>query len=250
MDCPAALYQLMLDCWQKDRNSRPKFDEIVSMLDKLIRNPSSLKTLVNASSRYRLSPQPLLRASSLSEYPPLGLDSLWLFSLHVFWGECSFSIFYVRGVDSSQLFLLQLAAKWAIHSLWVQCCYHKENYRGLSCRNRSFGSTLSVTKLPVLYCKVKAGRTWVHEVDSKYCSNYLPVDFILVIQTESLLGKLLGCAKLMDFQVHPSTTIPRHASHTTSRDSLGNCKRRFLVPFAKTTLSEWNSQFVFKHESE
>ncbi|XP_073196341.1 ephrin type-A receptor 5 isoform X9 [Lepidochelys kempii] len=51
MDCPAALYQLMLDCWQKDRNSRPKFDEIVSMLDKLIRNPSSLKTLVNASNR-------------------------------------------------------------------------------------------------------------------------------------------------------------------------------------------------------
>ncbi|XP_060236819.1 ephrin type-A receptor 5 isoform X8 [Meriones unguiculatus] len=51
MDCPAALYQLMLDCWQKDRNSRPKFDEIVNMLDKLIRNPSSLKTLVNASSR-------------------------------------------------------------------------------------------------------------------------------------------------------------------------------------------------------
>ncbi|XP_032772993.1 ephrin type-A receptor 5 isoform X7 [Rattus rattus] len=51
MDCPAALYQLMLDCWQKDRNSRPKFDDIVNMLDKLIRNPSSLKTLVNASSR-------------------------------------------------------------------------------------------------------------------------------------------------------------------------------------------------------
>nr|XP_006000746.1 PREDICTED: ephrin type-A receptor 5 isoform X1 [Latimeria chalumnae] len=51
MDCPAALYQLMLDCWQKDRNSRPKFEEIVSMLDKLIRNPSSLKTLVNASNR-------------------------------------------------------------------------------------------------------------------------------------------------------------------------------------------------------
>ncbi|XP_030050428.1 ephrin type-A receptor 5 isoform X2 [Microcaecilia unicolor] len=51
MDCPAALYQLMLDCWRKDRNSRPKFEEIVSMLDKLIRNPSSLKTLVNASNR-------------------------------------------------------------------------------------------------------------------------------------------------------------------------------------------------------
>ncbi|KAG9354062.1 hypothetical protein JZ751_012186, partial [Albula glossodonta] len=49
MDCPAALYQLMMDCWQKDRNSRPKFEEIVSLLDKLIRNPSSLKTLINSS---------------------------------------------------------------------------------------------------------------------------------------------------------------------------------------------------------
>ncbi|XP_072717397.1 ephrin type-A receptor 5 isoform X6 [Ciconia boyciana] len=63
MDCPAALYQLMLDCWQKDRNSRPKFDEIVSMLDKLIRNPSSLKTLVNASSRV---------SNLLVEHSPLG----------------------------------------------------------------------------------------------------------------------------------------------------------------------------------
>uniref|UniRef100_A0A7M4EH21 receptor protein-tyrosine kinase n=1 Tax=Crocodylus porosus TaxID=8502 RepID=A0A7M4EH21_CROPO len=63
MDCPAALYQLMLDCWQKDRNSRPKFDEIVSMLDKLIRNPSSLKTLVNASNRV---------SNLLVEHSPVG----------------------------------------------------------------------------------------------------------------------------------------------------------------------------------
>uniref|UniRef100_A0A8B9JXJ1 receptor protein-tyrosine kinase n=1 Tax=Astyanax mexicanus TaxID=7994 RepID=A0A8B9JXJ1_ASTMX len=51
MDCPTALYHLMMDCWQKDRNSRPKFEEIVSLLDKLIRNPSSLKSLVNSSNR-------------------------------------------------------------------------------------------------------------------------------------------------------------------------------------------------------
>ncbi|KAG5272314.1 hypothetical protein AALO_G00164100 [Alosa alosa] len=51
MDCPTALYHLMMDCWQKDRNSRPKFEEIVSLLDKLIRNPSSLKTLANCSNR-------------------------------------------------------------------------------------------------------------------------------------------------------------------------------------------------------
>ncbi|XP_078265731.1 ephrin type-A receptor 3 isoform X3 [Rhinoraja longicauda] len=51
MDCPAALYQLMLDCWQKDRNNRPKFEQIVSILDKLIRNPSSLKIIANAVAR-------------------------------------------------------------------------------------------------------------------------------------------------------------------------------------------------------
>ncbi|KFO56012.1 Ephrin type-A receptor 4, partial [Corvus brachyrhynchos] len=43
MDCPIALHQLMLDCWQKERSDRPKFGQIVNMLDKLIRNPNSLK---------------------------------------------------------------------------------------------------------------------------------------------------------------------------------------------------------------
>lgn len=52
MDCPEALYHLMMDCWQRERSNRPKFDEIVCLLDKLIRNPSSLKKLVNSSHRY------------------------------------------------------------------------------------------------------------------------------------------------------------------------------------------------------
>ncbi|MEQ2263331.1 Ephrin type-A receptor 3, partial [Xenotaenia resolanae] len=51
MDCPATLYQLMLDCWQKERNNRPKFEQIVSILDKLIRNPCSLKITANTTSR-------------------------------------------------------------------------------------------------------------------------------------------------------------------------------------------------------
>ncbi|XP_063355421.1 ephrin type-A receptor 6 isoform X1 [Pelmatolapia mariae] len=46
MGCPVALHQLMLHCWQKERNHRPKFTDIVSFLDKLIRNPSSLLPLV------------------------------------------------------------------------------------------------------------------------------------------------------------------------------------------------------------
>uniref|UniRef100_A0A6Q2YI66 receptor protein-tyrosine kinase n=1 Tax=Esox lucius TaxID=8010 RepID=A0A6Q2YI66_ESOLU len=49
MDCPSALHQLMLDCWQKDRNNRPKFSQIVNNLDKMIRNPNSLKVSLGCS---------------------------------------------------------------------------------------------------------------------------------------------------------------------------------------------------------
>ncbi|XP_055039960.1 ephrin type-A receptor 8 [Misgurnus anguillicaudatus] len=44
MGCPGALHTLMLDCWQKDRNERPRFCQIVTVLDKLIRNPETLKS--------------------------------------------------------------------------------------------------------------------------------------------------------------------------------------------------------------
>uniref|UniRef100_H3B0W6 receptor protein-tyrosine kinase n=1 Tax=Latimeria chalumnae TaxID=7897 RepID=H3B0W6_LATCH len=49
MDCPLVLHQLMLDCWEKARSDRPKFGQIVNILDKLIRNPSSLKQLTQSS---------------------------------------------------------------------------------------------------------------------------------------------------------------------------------------------------------
>ncbi|XP_048106178.1 ephrin type-A receptor 7 isoform X5 [Alosa alosa] len=51
MDCPPGLHQLMLDCWQKDRADRPKFDQIVGILDKMIRNPSTLKTPMGTCTR-------------------------------------------------------------------------------------------------------------------------------------------------------------------------------------------------------
>ncbi|XP_053499880.1 ephrin type-A receptor 7 isoform X6 [Ictalurus furcatus] len=51
MDCPPGLHQLMLDCWQKERADRPKFDQIVAILDKMIRNPSTLKTPVGTCTR-------------------------------------------------------------------------------------------------------------------------------------------------------------------------------------------------------
>ncbi|XP_061756370.1 ephrin type-A receptor 7 isoform X3 [Nerophis ophidion] len=63
MDCPPGLHQLMLDCWQKDRGDRPKFDQIVSILDKMIRNPNTLKTPVGTCTR---PITPLLDQSTLN----------------------------------------------------------------------------------------------------------------------------------------------------------------------------------------
>lgn len=65
----------------------------------------------------------------------------------------------------------------------MQCCCHKENHRGLSFRSRSFSSGYrSMIKLPVLYPRVREGKTGAREVDSKRRSDYLPVDSIFVIQ--------------------------------------------------------------------
>jgi len=45
MDCPETIYQLMLDCWQKERTHRPVFLSIVKTLDKLIRCPDTLRRI-------------------------------------------------------------------------------------------------------------------------------------------------------------------------------------------------------------
>lgn len=48
MDCPEALYQLMLDCWQKQRTHRPSFSSIVTTLDNLARQPLTLLQVRNS----------------------------------------------------------------------------------------------------------------------------------------------------------------------------------------------------------
>nr|XP_029711913.1 ephrin type-A receptor 3 isoform X7 [Aedes albopictus] len=48
MDCPEALYQLMLDCWQKQRTHRPTFSSITQTLDNLARQPQVLLTTRNS----------------------------------------------------------------------------------------------------------------------------------------------------------------------------------------------------------
>uniref|UniRef100_A0A8C6W0J6 Ephrin type-B receptor 3 n=1 Tax=Nothobranchius furzeri TaxID=105023 RepID=A0A8C6W0J6_NOTFU len=73
MDCPTALHQLMLDCWVKERNLRPKFTQIVATLDKLIRNAASLKVVTNST---QVS-QPLLDRS-VPDYTTFTTVGDWL----------------------------------------------------------------------------------------------------------------------------------------------------------------------------
>ncbi|XP_068136484.1 ephrin type-A receptor 3-like isoform X2 [Hyperolius riggenbachi] len=68
MDCPVVLHQLMLDCWQKCRSDRPKFGQIVNILDKFIRNPSSLSELANSSTWQDPSMQDSFTVTSMEEW--------------------------------------------------------------------------------------------------------------------------------------------------------------------------------------
>ncbi|XP_061688118.1 ephrin type-A receptor 2-like isoform X2 [Syngnathoides biaculeatus] len=51
MDCPSAIYQLMLQCWQHERSKRPRFTDIVNILDKLLQSPESLSTIADFDPR-------------------------------------------------------------------------------------------------------------------------------------------------------------------------------------------------------
>ncbi|XP_033097850.1 ephrin type-A receptor 4-like isoform X2 [Anneissia japonica] len=57
MDCPEAVHQLMLDCWQKDRLHRPTFATIVSILERMIRMPSTLSAKAKRESLTHTAPQ-------------------------------------------------------------------------------------------------------------------------------------------------------------------------------------------------
>ncbi|KAF6108562.1 EPH receptor A2 [Phyllostomus discolor] len=77
MDCPSAIYQLMMQCWQQERARRPKFADIVSILDKLIRAPDSLKTLADFDPRVSIR----LPSTSGSEGVPFRTVPEWLESI-------------------------------------------------------------------------------------------------------------------------------------------------------------------------
>ncbi|XP_069832079.1 ephrin type-A receptor 3-like isoform X4 [Dendropsophus ebraccatus] len=68
MDCPVVLHQLMLDCWQKCRSDRPKFGQIVNILDKFIRTPSTLNELANTSTWQDPNMQEAFTVTSVEEW--------------------------------------------------------------------------------------------------------------------------------------------------------------------------------------
>ncbi|XP_067383048.1 ephrin type-A receptor 2 isoform X1 [Channa argus] len=77
MDCPSAVYQLMLQCWLQDRSKRPRFGDIVSLLDKLLRSPESLKTIADFDPRVSIR----LPSTSGSDGSPFRSVSEWLESI-------------------------------------------------------------------------------------------------------------------------------------------------------------------------
>uniref|UniRef100_A0A8C4EFI0 receptor protein-tyrosine kinase n=1 Tax=Dicentrarchus labrax TaxID=13489 RepID=A0A8C4EFI0_DICLA len=77
MDCPSAVYQLMLQCWLQDRSKRPRFGDIVNLLDKLLRSPDSLKTIADFDPRVSIR----LPSTSGSDGSPFRSVSEWLESI-------------------------------------------------------------------------------------------------------------------------------------------------------------------------
>ena len=77
MDCPEAIHQLMLDCWQKERAHRPTFSSIVKTLDKLICCPETLRKIAASQAANPLAPD----APDLTRYycSPKVLNLLLMF---------------------------------------------------------------------------------------------------------------------------------------------------------------------------
>ncbi|XP_063069144.1 ephrin type-A receptor 6-like [Engraulis encrasicolus] len=94
MGCPVALHQLMLHCWQKERGQRPKFTDVVSFLDKLIRNPSSLLTLVEDIQSLPESP------GDVPDYPMFISIGDWLDSIKMSQYKSNFMVAGFTTLDS------------------------------------------------------------------------------------------------------------------------------------------------------
>uniref|UniRef100_A0A9J7XZ94 receptor protein-tyrosine kinase n=1 Tax=Cyprinus carpio carpio TaxID=630221 RepID=A0A9J7XZ94_CYPCA len=75
--CPSAVNQLMLQCWTQDRSKRPRFVDIVNLLEKLLRNPESLSAIASIDPRVSIR----LPSTSGSDGAPFRSVDEWLESI-------------------------------------------------------------------------------------------------------------------------------------------------------------------------
>ncbi|XP_061552605.1 ephrin type-A receptor 2 [Phycodurus eques] len=95
MDCPSAVYQLMLQCWLQDRSKRPRFGDIVSLLDKLLRSPDSLKAIADFDPRVSIR----LPSVSGSDGSPFRSVPEWLESIKMSQYSDNFSCAGIVGME-------------------------------------------------------------------------------------------------------------------------------------------------------
>ncbi|XP_053311914.1 ephrin type-A receptor 7-like [Spea bombifrons] len=77
MNCPPSLHQLMLDCWQKDRNERPKFTHIQNILNKQLQSPDKTKSTPSTMTRSQTTSIPLIERTFTS-FPSFSSVGEWL----------------------------------------------------------------------------------------------------------------------------------------------------------------------------
>ncbi|MGH0118405.1 UNVERIFIED_CONTAM: hypothetical protein FKN15_023341 [Acipenser sinensis] len=135
MDCPSALHQLMLDCWQKDRNNRPKFGQIVNTLDKMIRNPNSLKAMTPLSSGVHL---PLLDRS-VPDFSSFNTVDEWLDAIKMGqykqnFTSAEFTSFFlfmkvINAIEQDYRLPPPMDCPSALHQLMLDCWQKDRNNR-------------------------------------------------------------------------------------------------------------------------
>ncbi|KAG8451498.1 hypothetical protein GDO86_003635 [Hymenochirus boettgeri] len=77
INCSPSLHQLMLDCWQKDRNERPKFTHIHNILSKQGQSPDKNKSTTSTINRSQSTSIPLIERT-LTSFPSFSSVGEWL----------------------------------------------------------------------------------------------------------------------------------------------------------------------------
>uniref|UniRef100_A0AAY4B6G7 receptor protein-tyrosine kinase n=1 Tax=Denticeps clupeoides TaxID=299321 RepID=A0AAY4B6G7_9TELE len=95
MDCPSAVYQLMVQCWLQDRAKRPRFPDIVSILEKLLKSPESLKAIADFDPRVSIR----LPSTSGPDGSPFRSVSEWLESIKMSQYSANFSCAGIISMD-------------------------------------------------------------------------------------------------------------------------------------------------------